>query len=94
MEELIKIIKIKIEKNGLYLEVTEVVNSEYQDNSRVLCAFILNKSFGQLLDISPKSFISLKILHSEFSFIEARFTNNNSKPVETEGHVNITLVID
>ena len=31
-----------------------VVNNSNQQNSRVLCTFIPNKSFGQLLDISPK----------------------------------------
>ena len=44
-----------------YLEITEVVlvhcnivNNYYQQNSRVLYTFVPNKSFGQLLDISPK----------------------------------------
>ena len=56
-----------------YLEITEVVlvhcnvvNNSYQQNSRVLYTFISNKSFGQLLDISPKSFIFLKTFDSEF----------------------------
>ena len=34
-----------------------------------------NKSFGQLVDISPKIFIFLKAFYSEFSFIEAWFTD-------------------
>ena len=45
-----------------HLEITEVVlvqsnvgNIDYQQNSRVL--YIPNKSFGQLLDISPKNFL-------------------------------------
>ena len=55
--------KIKKDKNGEYvphLEIIEVVlihynvvNNSYQQNSRVLCTFISNKSFGQLLDILP-----------------------------------------
>ena len=32
--------------------------------------FVREKSFGQLLDILPKSFIFLKIFNSEFSYIE------------------------
>ena len=39
-----------------------------------LYTFIPNKSFGQLLDISPKNFICLKTFNSEFSYIEIWFT--------------------
>ena len=53
------------------LEITEVVlihcnivNNDYQRDSRVLYTFVPNKSFGQLLDISPKNFIFLKTFHS------------------------------
>ena len=49
-----------------YLEITEVVlihfnvvNNSYQQNSRVLYTFVPNKSFDQLLDISPKNFTVL-----------------------------------
>ena len=54
------------DKNGenlRHLEITEVifhcnaVNNDYQKDSRVLYTFVPNKSFGQLLDISPKNFI-------------------------------------
>ena len=58
-------------------EMTEVVlvhcnnvNNSYQQDSRVLYTFVLNKSFGQLLDISPKKYIFLKNFDSEFSYIE------------------------
>ena len=57
--------KINKDKNGEnvpYLEINEVVlihcnivNNDYQQNSRVLYAFVSNKSFGELLDISPKN---------------------------------------
>ena len=45
-----------------HLEIPEVVlihciivNSDYQQDSRVLYTFVLNKSFCQLLDISQKN---------------------------------------
>ena len=51
-------------ENVPYLEITEVVlihynviNNSYQQNSRVLYTFVPNKSFGRLLDISPKNFV-------------------------------------
>ena len=58
-----KITKDKKCENVPHLEVTEIVlvhcniaNNVYQQNSRVLFIFTSNKSFGQLLDISPKNF--------------------------------------
>ena len=47
-----------------HLEITEVVliqckivNNNYQQNPRVLDTFVTNKSFAQLLNISPMDFI-------------------------------------
>ena len=55
-------------KNKLNLEVTEIVlahcniaNNDYQQDWRVLYTFVPNKSFGQLLDISSKNVMFLKI---------------------------------
>ena len=60
-------------ENVPYLEITEVVlkhynavNNIYQQNSRVLYTFVPNKSFGQLLNISPENFILLKTFDSKF----------------------------
>ena len=44
--------------------------------------FVRNKSFGQLLDISPENLIFLKTFDSEFSYIELWFTDQNSNPLE------------
>ena len=59
-----KTTKDKNGENVPHLEITEVVSvhsnivsSDYQQDSRVLYTFVPNKSFGQLLDISPKSSI-------------------------------------
>ena len=59
-----KITKDKNGENMSNLEITEVVlvhcnivNNNYQQDSRALCTFIPNKSFGQLLDISPKNIL-------------------------------------
>ena len=85
-----------------HLEITEVVlihcnivNNDYQQDSRVLYAFVSNKSFDQLLDISPKKIIFLKTFDSEFSYIEVWFTHQNSKPLKIDyNKINITLVIN
>ena len=69
-----KITKNKNGKNVPHLEITKivlvycnVVNNDFQQNSKVFYAFVFSNSFGQLLDFSPKNFILLKIFNSEFS---------------------------
>ena len=83
------------------LEVTEVVlvhcnivDNDYQRDTKVLHTFVPNKSFGQLLDISPKSLKLLKTINSGFFLIEVWFTDQNSKPLEIENKINVTLVIN
>ena len=71
-----------------------IVNNNYQQDSILLYKFVPNKSLGQLLDISPNNFIFLKTFNSEFSYIEVWFTDQNSKPLEIEDKINITLVIN
>ena len=68
-----KITKNKNGENVLQLEVTEVVlvhrdilNNDYQQDSRVLYTFVPNKPFGSLLKISPINHIFLKTFNSEY----------------------------
>ena len=91
--------KITEDENGENepsLKVTEVVlghcniiSNDYQHNSRFFHTFVPNKSFDQLWDISPKNFIFLKTFHSEFSYNEACFTDQNSNSLEIEDKINI-----
>ena len=62
-----KITKDKNGENVPHLEITEVVlvhcdivNNDYQQDSRVLYTFVPNKPFGSLLEISPTNHIFLK----------------------------------
>ena len=62
-----KITKDKNSENVPHLEITEVVlvhcnivNNDYQQDSRVLYTFVPNKPFGSLLEISPTNQIFLK----------------------------------
>ena len=67
--------KITEDKNGEnvpQLEITEVVlfhcdivNNDYQQDSRVLHTFVPNKPFGSLFEISPTNHIFLKTFNSE-----------------------------
>ena len=61
----------------LHLEITEVVlihcnivNNNYQQDSTVLYTFVPNKSFGQVLGISPKNFIFSKSLTQDFYILK------------------------
>ena len=96
-----KITKDENGENVPHLEITEValvhcsiVNNDYQQDSRILHTFDPNKSFGQLLDISPENFIFLKTLGLEFSYIEVWFIDQNSNPLEIEDKTNITIIIN
>ena len=73
--EALKIKKTKDEngENVLHLEITEavlvhcnIVNNDYQLDSRVLYTFVPNKSFDQLSNISPQNFVLSKTFDSEF----------------------------
>ena len=92
--------KDKNGENVPHLEITEVVlvhcnivNNDYQQDSRVLYTFIPNKSFGSLLDISPSNHIFLKTFNSESDEIIVWFTDQNSQPLEIEDRLNLTMVI-
>ena len=95
-----KISKSKSGENVLHLEITEVilvhcdiVNNDYQQDSRKLYTFVPNKSFGSLLEISPTNHIFLKIFNSGYDEIKAWFTDQISQPLEIEDRINLTMVI-
>ena len=95
--------KITTDKNGEnvpHLEITEivlvhcnVVNNDYQKDLRVLYLFVPNKLFGSLLEISPTNHIFLKTLNSEYDEIIVWFTDQNSKALEIDDRINLTMVI-
>ena len=72
-----KITKDKKGENVPHLEITEVVlvhcnivNNNYQQNSRVLYTFVPNKPLGSLLEIYPTNHILLKTFNSEYNETE------------------------
>ena len=95
-----KISKDENVENVPHLEIVELVlvhcnlvNNDYQPHSRILFTFVPNKTFGSLLEISPKSHVFLKTFYSEFQEIKIWFTDQTSKPLEIEDRINITLII-
>ena len=83
----------KLENVDFVLVHCNLVNSTYQQDSKVLFTFVPNKKYGQLMTISPHSLIMLKPANTEFSFAEIRFTDQNNKPLEIEDSVNISLIV-
>ena len=55
--------------------------------------FVPNKPFASLFEISPKNHIFLKTFNSEFQEIKIWFIDENSKPLEVEYKINLTLII-
>ena len=94
------ITKDKNGENVSHLEITEVmlvqcnlVNNDYQQDSRILYTFVPNKPFGSLIEISPPNHIFPKTFNSEFQEIKVWLTDQNSRPLEVEDKINLTLII-
>ena len=95
-----KITRDKKAENVPHLEINEsvlvhcnLVDNDYQQDSRILYTFVPNKPFGSLLEISPKNHIFLKPFNSEFQQIKVWFRDQTSKPLEVEDKINLTLTI-
>ena len=83
------------------LEVVEVVSVEcnlvdnqYQQNSEVLYIFTPNKSYAYLLNVEPSNLVFLKTYNTEFDEIIITFTGQNSRMLEIEDKVNLTMLIN
>ena len=70
-----------------------IVNNDYQEDSRVLYTFVPNKPFGSLLEISPTNHMFLKTFNSEYNEVEVWFTDQNSNLLEIEDRINLSMVI-
>ena len=55
--------------------------------------FAPNKQFAQLNTIWPHLLTMPKTTNAEFQSIQVWFTDQNNRPLEKEGSVNITLII-
>ena len=56
----------RLEINKVLLVYCSIVNNDYQHDSRISYAFVPNKPFDSLLEISPTNSVFLKIFSSEF----------------------------
>ena len=96
-----KITKNKSDENVPHLEVVELelvhcnlVNNDYQQDSRILYTFVPNKTFDSLLETSPTNHVFLKTHDSEFQEIYIWFTDQTSTPLEVEDKVKMRYSIE
>ena len=78
-----KVTKDKNGENVPHLEITElvlvdcdIVNNNYQQDSRVLYTLVPNKPFGILLEISPTNHIFLKTFNLEYDEIKVKIVSH------------------
>ena len=95
-----KITKDKNGENMPHLEITKLVlvhcnlvNNDYQQDSKILYTFVPNKPFGSLSEISLTNHIFLRTFNSEFQEIKVWFKDQTSKPLEVEDKINSILLI-
>ena len=83
----------RLESAEVVLVHYNLVNNNYQQESKVIFTFVPNKQFGQLITNGPHSLIVLNATNIEFSSIEVWFTEQKSKQLEVEDNVNRPLIL-
>ena len=56
----------KLESVEVVLVHWNLLNNNYQQASKVLCTFVPNKQFGQLINIAPNSLLMVNTTNTEF----------------------------
>ena len=84
----------KLESIEVVLEHCNLVNNNYQQVSEVLLTFVPNKQFEQLNTIALRSLTMLNTTITEFSYVDAWATDQNSTQTEIEDNSNMTLIIE
>ena len=72
----------------------DLVNNNHQQASEVLSIFVTNKQIGQSITIAPHSLTMLNSTNTELLSIKVWFIDQDSKPLEIEDNVNMTLIIE
>ena len=70
-----------------------IVNNDYQHDSRVLYTFVPNKAFASLFEISPTNHIKSKTFKSQYDKMKVWFTDQIIQLLETEDRINLTMVV-
>ena len=87
-EDVPKLVSVKV-----VLVHFNLVNNNHQQASKALFTFVPSKQFEKLITIAPHSLAMLNTASTEFSSIEAWFTDQNCKPFEIEDNADMALII-
>ena len=92
--------KIKNGENTPRFAVVEVVlgqcnlvDNQYPQKPEVLYTFVSYKFYAYLLNVEPSNLVFLKTYDTDFDEIIITFTDQNSRPLEIEDKVNLTLLL-
>ena len=83
----------KLESVEVVLVHCDLVNSSYQQTSKVLFTLVPNRQLGQLITILPHLLTMIKTTNAECQSFQVWFTDQNNRPLEIEDSVNIILII-
>ena len=83
----------KLQSVEVVLVHFNLVKNDYQHPSKVLFTLAPNKEFGQSINISPHALTMMNTVNTEYSSVEVWFTDQNSKTLEIEDNINLTLII-
>ena len=71
-----------------------LVDNQYQQESKVLHTFTPNKSYAYLLNLEPSNLVFLETSTTKFDEIIMTFTDQNGRPLEIEDKINLILLIN
>ena len=71
-----------------------LLDNQYQQKSEVIYTFMPNKSYSYLLNVEPSNLVFLKTSNTELNKVIILFTNQNGRPLEIEGKVYLSLLVN
>ena len=91
--------KTKNGEKGQSLEIVEVVlcnlvDNQYQQNSKVFYTFTPRKIYAYLLNVKVSNLVFLKTCNTELDEVTITFMDQNGRPLDREGKVDLTFLIN
>ena len=77
-----------------YLVQCNLVDNQYQRNSKALHTFTPNKFYAYLLNVEASSLVFWKTYNTEFNENIITFMDQNGRPIDMEHKVNFTVLIN
>ena len=75
------------------LDVCNLVENVYLQDSKLLFSFVPNSRFGSLLSITPEVLKYCVTVDSIFDYIEISFEDQNCRPLEVDDDITVMIII-